>query len=203
MDRKEWLDIAKIEEEGECMDYKKEVLKWLNEYYVEKDLSKKTVDDHMDGILEIENKKSNYKIFLEHGFGFLKALVNICKENNLLDKFIPVFRISLTDKAKIKKHTINSLEDIIKDMSVRPPEICLYKKRNIVNNYIWEEYTYPLLDSYLNGIFGSNYYVEYSFFRDKDDIEDNWEYQRMISIKYNENGNNNDCEKPLIISKLK
>ena len=171
----------------EKIDYKEIVLNWLIQYYVEKELGNQSIDIHVDQLLNIRSDKR----YIEEGIKLYKALIDICKDNNLLNDFIPVFRISLKDTDKIEKYNVKSLDDILKDVNHRrPPEICLYRKVSNLFSRIYEKYEYSLINCYFSSIFKSNYYFYYTFYKNEEDINDNWEYSRMISIEYNENKHN-------------
>lgn len=177
------------------IDYKKVVLDWLIEDYVNNKLKDNNIDIHVDQLLNIRSSKK----YIIEGIKLYKALIDICLENDLLDCFIPVFRISLKETNELKKIKINSLDEILEYMNHnRPPEICLYRKFKRVYSYIHEEYKYSLTNCYFDGFFKENFYCYCGLFRDKDDIMDDCEYSRMIVMEYN----NNKKVNPLYLDKL-
>ena len=168
-------------------NYEKIITEWLFEDYIKNESSTQSIDIHVDQLLE--EIKNNDSLIIE-GLNLYKALIKICKEKNLLNKFIPVFRINLKNVKKIKKIDIQSMNDILNNINFnKPPEICLYRKiKTFYISNIYEEYRYSITNVFLNSLFDdSDYYFYFSFFRDEEDIKDNWSYTRTLQIEYNKN----------------
>ena len=106
--------------------YKKNIINWLDKEFinVNRDRSNESIDAHVTMFLKISDKKK----VLYKCFEIFKALVELSKENDWTNDFVPTLRINLKYTKTIKKLKITSINDVVKEMNNTPPEIILYRK---------------------------------------------------------------------------
>ncbi|GMO62403.1 MAG: hypothetical protein Ta2D_08800 [Rickettsiales bacterium] len=160
------------------INYKKVIIDWINQDYKDINIFDSSIDIHIDQLLNINNNDD----YIREGLKLFKNLIKVIKKNKLLDIFIPVFRITLSD-VKVIKDDINSLADILKNVENRPPEIYL-EKRLKTRTYFYEEYCHPI-NNFL--IQNKNYFLFCNYYKDEEDIKENWKFHRQILLKYDEN----------------
>jgi hypothetical protein len=169
-------------------NYKNKILKWLKDDFIYADRDRSDIDIHVDEFL---GRKRDYSIYVIEGIKILDTLVEIARENDWLDDFIPLFRINLNDRRTLKKIKISSIDDIARDMDRAPPEIFLWPKISLTNSwheYI-EKYEHSLRREFCE-IFGRDFGYEYSiyyemeYYKNGDGDKDR---RREIYIKYDEN----------------
>jgi hypothetical protein len=170
--------------------YKNKILKWLKDefIYVDRDRSDEPIDNHVDAFAKI----SKYEDCLTEGIKMLDDLIEIARENDWLNDFMPTLRINLDDSRAVKKIKVLGIDDIVREMDKRVlPEIILGKK--ILMTGSWDSYieTYERslhreFNEIFNRDFGSEYHIWYYLERyiNVDGCRDR---QRKIYIQYNEN----------------
>lgn len=171
--------------------YKKKVYNWLSKEFinVNRDRSNEEASIHVD---EFTIEKKDYTFFLE-GIEIFKALVELSKENDWTNDFVPTLRINLKYTKTIKKLKINSIEDIVKEMNNTPPEIILYRKILFTRKWDGFKEIYKIsLHENFNKIFNTVFPEEYKIYYESVKYYDHGFYNRTICenkiyIQYNEN----------------
>jgi hypothetical protein len=169
--------------------YKNKILKWLKDefIYVDRDRSDEAIDMHVDAFIG----KRDYSVYITEGIRVLDDLIEIARENDWLNDFMPTLRINLDDTRAVKKIKIQDMDDIVREMEEAPPEIILWPKilkTKSGDNYIeiYERGLHGEFSSILNRDFGDNYHIWYSmiYYVCADGYRDR---RRKIYIQYNEN----------------
>jgi hypothetical protein len=183
------------------MEIRTKILRWLNYCYVNKDLDVygNGGTAHVDSFI---GEKSDNRLYIKEGLDAYEEFIDICRENDWLDNFIPIFFITLKEKKSFRKFNISTLDDIVNDMDLpfRPPEIYLKKKIDgacschYSNFELYRKCLHNEFDAIFNRKFGKEYEICYEVlvYRHNDLspdrlFEDRWVYQREINIEYNEN----------------
>lgn len=171
--------------------YKKNIINWLDKEFinVNRDRTNESIDAHVTMFLKISDKKK----VLYKCFEIFKALVELSKENDWTNDFVPTLRINLKYTKTIKKLKINSIEDIVKEMNNTPPEIILYRKILFTRKRDGFKEIYKIsLHENFNKIFNTVFPEEYKIYYESVKYYDHDFYNRTICenkiyIQYNEN----------------
>ncbi|MDR1425592.1 MAG: hypothetical protein LBI70_01170 [Rickettsiales bacterium] len=171
--------------------YKNRILKWLKDefIYVDRDRSDEAIDIHVDAFM---SKRQDHSVYITEGIRILDDLIEIARENDWLNDFMPALRINLDDTRAVKRIKIQNMDDIVREMDKGMiPEIILWQKilkTKSGDNYIeiYERGLHGEFSRILNRDFGDNYHIWYSMIYCvcADGHRDRW---RKIYIQYNEN----------------
>jgi hypothetical protein len=140
--------------------------------------------------------KSEADVFIVEGMNILRELVQISRENDWLNDFVPSFELCLKDSEKIERDPSRTLfkdtKSLIRNLDIGlSPEICMEKKiQYTIEDPRAEEHTYiyPSSSDLFHRIFGptnsaseKNFYIKYVCVKSID------VYLRYIDVVYNEN----------------
>jgi hypothetical protein len=178
---------------GSNKTYKNRIIEWLKSEYIDTayDLSNDFIDRHVDVIIGCRSR-NKIKCLIE-GIKVFENLIKICKENSWTIDFIICFNIYFEYSKNIleKYREIESVSDIVKNMSHTPPEVFMFKKMSLLTNYETDEkYKRRIPNSLFSKLFNVNFneyfHIFYNLCRNWECIENNWEYNCYIDIQYNE-----------------
>jgi hypothetical protein len=178
-------------------EYKNKVHEWLRccLKWMESDYYDDGIDTHINVFLgeDYDYSVHNYGVYVTEGIKIFDSLIEIARENDWLDDFMPQFRINLVYKKKHKQIKISSIDDLVRDMDRAPPEIYL-RPKILLTTSSWqhsctEKYERSLRKEFCE-ILGRDFAEEYSIYYEMtyfDDYDGDRYRQGDIYFDYNEN----------------